>query len=81
MTTKKILVHGYVRDFFSLPQSTSKCNLMTASYNPDGAYDNAAYNAEPAPAWADPHLDWDPNRAWDDTVYIYFSSNYAIMSS
>ncbi|KAF9408299.1 hypothetical protein HW555_011968 [Spodoptera exigua] len=36
------------------------------TYNPGGAYDNAAYNAEPPPAW-DPSQEWDPNRAWDDT--------------
>ncbi|CAH0697188.1 unnamed protein product [Spodoptera exigua] len=37
------------------------------TYNPGGAYDNAAYNAEPPPAW-DPSQEWDPNRAWDDTM-------------
>ncbi|CAG4970847.1 unnamed protein product [Colias eurytheme] len=31
-----------------------------APYNPGGAYENAAYNAEPAPVW-------DPASAWDDT--------------
>ncbi|XP_053619933.1 probable sodium/potassium/calcium exchanger CG1090 isoform X2 [Plodia interpunctella] len=37
----------------------------TAAYNPDGAYDNVAYNAEPAPSW-DPNTTWDPNTAWSD---------------
>ncbi|XP_039760720.1 probable sodium/potassium/calcium exchanger CG1090 [Pararge aegeria] len=33
-------------------------------YNPDGAYVNAAYNAESA--W-NPNQTWDPNNAWDET--------------
>ena len=45
-------------------------DLLTATYNPDGAYDNAAYNAEPTPAWVNPNPEWDPNRAWDDTVRL-----------
>ncbi|CAH0721028.1 unnamed protein product, partial [Brenthis ino] len=36
------------------------------AYNPDGAYDNVAYNAEPTPVW-DPNQVWDPDRAWDET--------------
>uniref|UniRef100_A0A2A4IZH9 Sodium/calcium exchanger membrane region domain-containing protein n=1 Tax=Heliothis virescens TaxID=7102 RepID=A0A2A4IZH9_HELVI len=45
---------------------TKETPLQDSPYNPDGAYDNAAYNAEPTPAW-DPNHEWDPNRAWDDT--------------
>ncbi|KAJ8715485.1 hypothetical protein PYW07_009967 [Mythimna separata] len=37
------------------------------TYNPDGAYVNAAYNAEPTPVW-NPDQEWDPNRAWDNTM-------------
>ncbi|VVD00421.1 unnamed protein product [Leptidea sinapis] len=37
------------------------------AYNPQGAYDNAAYNAEPAPVW-DPNSTWDPNNAWEETT-------------
>ncbi|CAH2097182.1 unnamed protein product [Euphydryas editha] len=33
------------------------------AYNPDGTYDNAAYNADPAAMW-DPNQVWDPDRAW-----------------
>ncbi|XP_061380142.1 probable sodium/potassium/calcium exchanger CG1090 [Danaus plexippus] len=36
------------------------------AYNPDGAYDNAAYNADPTRGW-DPNAVWDPDRAWDET--------------
>ncbi|PZC79982.1 hypothetical protein B5X24_HaOG215572 [Helicoverpa armigera] len=46
---------------------TKETPLQDSPYNPDGAYDNAAYNAEPTPAW-DPNHEWDPNRAWDDTM-------------
>ncbi|XP_045780474.1 probable sodium/potassium/calcium exchanger CG1090 isoform X1 [Maniola jurtina] len=35
-----------------------------AEYNPDGAYVNAAYNAESA--W-NPNTTWDPMNAWDET--------------
>ncbi|XP_022827560.1 probable sodium/potassium/calcium exchanger CG1090 isoform X2 [Spodoptera litura] len=46
---------------------TKETPLQESPYNPGGAYDNAAYNAEPTPAW-DPNQAWDPNRAWDDTM-------------
>ncbi|KAL4710818.1 hypothetical protein ACJJTC_010941 [Scirpophaga incertulas] len=46
---------------------TNETRLQNAPYNPDGAYDNAAYNAEPAPVW-DPNSTWDPNSAWSDST-------------
>ncbi|XP_064074871.1 probable sodium/potassium/calcium exchanger CG1090 [Vanessa tameamea] len=40
---------------------------QSTAYNPDGAYDNVAYNADPTAAW-DPSQAWDPDRAWDETA-------------
>ncbi|XP_045455422.1 probable sodium/potassium/calcium exchanger CG1090 [Melitaea cinxia] len=39
------------------------------AYNPDGAYDNAAYNADPAAMW-DPNQTWDPDRAWNESSMV-----------
>ncbi|XP_013185026.1 probable sodium/potassium/calcium exchanger CG1090 [Amyelois transitella] len=44
---------------------TKETPLQNTAYNPDGAYDNVAYNAEPAQAW-DPNTTWDPDQAWSD---------------
>ncbi|CAH2059625.1 unnamed protein product, partial [Iphiclides podalirius] len=44
---------------------TKETPLQTAEYNPDGAYDNAAYNADPIPVW-DPNQAWDANQAWGE---------------
>ncbi|XP_013165794.1 PREDICTED: probable sodium/potassium/calcium exchanger CG1090 isoform X1 [Papilio xuthus] len=46
---------------------TKETPLQSAAYNPDGAYDNAAYNAEPIPVW-DPNAVWDPDQAWDSST-------------
>ncbi|XP_063629587.1 probable sodium/potassium/calcium exchanger CG1090 [Cydia splendana] len=35
-------------------------------YNPDAAYDNAAYNADPAAQAWDPNSTWDPNSSWSN---------------
>ncbi|XP_049880616.1 probable sodium/potassium/calcium exchanger CG1090 [Pectinophora gossypiella] len=44
---------------------TKETALQNPPYNPDGAYDNAAYNAGPTNAW-DPNSSWDPNNAWGE---------------
>ncbi|CAB3223003.1 unnamed protein product [Arctia plantaginis] len=44
---------------------TKETPLQDSPYNPEGIYDNAAYNADPIPAW-DPNSTWDPNSSWDD---------------
>lgn len=51
------------------------CNidLFFPAYDPAGAYDNAAYNADPAPVW-DPNRDWDPNSSWDENVSLHSCS-------
>ncbi|XP_021204452.1 probable sodium/potassium/calcium exchanger CG1090 isoform X2 [Bombyx mori] len=43
---------------------TNDTPVQETSYNPTGAYDNAAYNADPTPVW-------DPNRAWDNNSQSY----------
>ncbi|KAJ2940030.1 hypothetical protein O0L34_g14063 [Tuta absoluta] len=47
---------------------TKETTLQNPPYNPDGAYDNAAYHADPAAAAAawNPDAVWDPDRAWTD---------------
>ncbi|CAK1541193.1 unnamed protein product [Leptosia nina] len=40
-----------------------------APYNPSGAYENAAYNADPAPVW-DPNSTWDANNAWEQETTL-----------
>lgn len=40
---------------------------IVTAYNPGGAYENAAYNADPVPVW-DPNRTWDTNQGWDESV-------------
>ncbi|XP_026322939.1 probable sodium/potassium/calcium exchanger CG1090 isoform X2 [Hyposmocoma kahamanoa] len=44
---------------------TKETPLQNPPYNPEGAYDNAAYHADPMQAW-DPNQSWDSNTAWGE---------------
>lgn len=63
-----------------VPCSLTVICFVTA-YNPEGTYDNAAYNADPIPAW-DPNSTWDANSSWDDSVSpcIFYGFIYYYMA-
>ncbi|RVE52768.1 hypothetical protein evm_002641 [Chilo suppressalis] len=58
---------GVEGQYTQMEGQTKETPMQNAPYNPDGAYDNAAYNAEQAtvPVW-DPAHAWDPDAAWSD---------------
>ncbi|KAJ0170926.1 hypothetical protein K1T71_013698 [Dendrolimus kikuchii] len=52
-------------EYTQMDGQTKETPLGSSPYNPEGAYENAAYNADPTPVW-DPNQEWDPNRVWTD---------------
>ncbi|XP_072933005.1 probable sodium/potassium/calcium exchanger CG1090 [Epargyreus clarus] len=49
-------------DYAQMEGQTKESPREPTAYNPDGAYENAAYNADQG--W-NPNQEWDPNQMWD----------------
>ncbi|XP_026754390.2 probable sodium/potassium/calcium exchanger CG1090 isoform X2 [Galleria mellonella] len=56
---------GVEGQYTQMEGQTKETPMQDTPYRPDGAYDNAAYNADPTQTW-DPNAMWDPNNAWSE---------------